>query len=249
MSQALAQGIIKATYEEMSHAAAECVLEAVRRKPDSVICVATGASPVGVYAVLAEHREELAHIRVVKLDEWGGLPMDDPSTCEVYIQKHILTPWGVTQDRYEGFVSDAPNPRTECRRIRQRIQELGGLDIAILGMGADGHVGLNYPADCLPALAHTTDASTLRHAMLEAAKGTPTHGLTLGMGEILEARRIVLVVNGSGKAEAVTRLARGELTTRFPASLLWLHHEVVYFMDREAAHTLGAVKNGMLKEY
>ncbi len=239
MCQQLANAVIHGTYEEMCHAAAECVLEVVRRKPDSVICVATGASPIGVYAVLAEHREELAHIRVVKLDEWGGLPMDDPSTCEVYIQKHILTPWGVTRDRYEGFVSDAPDPALECARVRQRIRELGGLDIAILGMGADGHVGLNYPADTLTALAHPTGASTLRHAMLEAAQGIPTHGLTLGMGEILVARRIILVVNGSGKAEAVARLATGELTTRFPASLMWLHQEVSYFVDREAAQALG----------
>ncbi len=234
MSQTLAQGIIKAAYEETSHAAAECVLEAVRRKPDSMVCVATGASPIGVYAALARHRKELARVGIVKLDEWGGLPMTDPATCEVYIRKHILTPWEVPPERFEGFISDAPDPERECRRIRQRIQELGGIDIAILGMGADGHVGLNYPAETLPAFAHQTDASTLRHAMLDAAQGTPTHGLTLGMGEILEARQIVLVVNGAGKAEAVARLSKGEITTRFPASLLWLHHNVFFFTDRAA---------------
>lgn len=218
----------------MSRVAADRVLELVRRRPDSVICVATGASPVGVYACLAEHRDELRRVRVLKLDEWGGLPMNDPSTCETYIRRHILGPWSVSDDRYEGFVSDAPNPETECRRIESTIEDLGGIDVCILGMGGDGHVGLNYPADVLPARTHKTDLTTLRHSMLDAALAKPTHGLTLGMADILRARTIVLVANGVGKADAVERLLSGELTPRFPASLLWLHRNVDCIVDRAA---------------
>jgi len=219
----------------MSRVAADRVLELVRRKPDSVICVATGASPVGVYACLAGHRDELQRVRILKLDEWGGLPMDDPSTCETYIRRHILGPWSVSDDRYEGFVSDAPNPEAECRRVESIIENLGGIDVCILGMGADGHVGLNYPADVLPACVHRTDSSTLRHAMLDAALAKPTHGLTLGMADILRARAIVLVANGVGKADAVERLLSGELTPQFPASFLWLHPDVTCVFDCAAS--------------
>ena len=115
---------------------------------------------------------------------------------------------------------------------------MGGIDLCILGMGADGHIGLNYPATTLPAETHTTDASTLKHAMLDAAQGKPTHGYTLGMAEVLRARRIVLVVNGAAKAHAVQRLVSGVMTTEFPASLLWLHDDVHLFADHGAVPAL-----------
>ncbi|MBI4559424.1 MAG: 6-phosphogluconolactonase [Candidatus Hydrogenedentes bacterium] len=233
--------IIEADYEAMSRVAAEHVLRYVRRKPDSVICVATGASPVGVYAELAKHREALAQVRILKLDEWGGLAADDPATCDVYIRKHILEPWGLAADRSVGFLSTVPDPAAECRRVQQLIRELGGIDICVLGMGADGHIGLNYPAESLPAKAHVTDASTLRHAMLDAARGVVTHGLTLGMTDVLHARHIVLVVSGGGKAQALARLVSGEISTQFPASLLWLHPEVTCVADQAAAAALSGL--------
>jgi len=225
-------------YKAMSRMATDLVLAAVQQKPESVLCVATGASPVGVYAALAEHRAALEQVRILKLDEWGGLAKDDPATCEVYIRRHILEPWGVSSDRFIGFSSDAPDPAAECRRIREAVDAWGGIDVSILGMGADGHIGLNYPADTLPATATVTGPSTLRHAMLEAARGIPTHGLTLGMAEVLRSRRIVLVVNGESKADAVRRLLSGQITTQFPASLLWLHPAINCVLDRAAASKL-----------
>lgn len=236
MSNALPHLLVEDDFQSMSQCAAEVVLDAVRRKPNGLICVATGASPIGLYACLAAHRNELACVRILKLDEWGGLPPEDPATCETYIRRHILEPWGVTPDRYFGFVSNAPDPEAECGRIRTLVAELGGIDICILGMGADGHLGLNYPASCLPGLAHPTDASTLRHAMLDVAQSVPTHGLTLGLVEILQSREIVLVVNGAGKSQALARLLAGKITTDFPASLLWTHSHLTCVADQDAAN-------------
>lgn len=235
MKSALSNLIVEESYDAMSRAAANAVLDAVREKPDAVICAATGASPVGVYAELAGYRDELKRVRVLKLDEWGGLPMDDPATCEVYIRTHVLDPWDVSDDHFDGFQGDAVDPVTECLRVQGIIDAWGGIDVAILGMGPDGHIGLNYPAEALPAMASPTDASTLRHAMLKDAKAVPTHGLTLGMGDILRSKRIVLVVNGEAKANAVKRLLSGEITTQFPASLLWLHNKVTCVLDAAAA--------------
>ena len=238
MARTLAHLTVAEDYGAVCRAAVDLVLEVVREKPDSVVCVATGASPLGLYAELAQYRADLAQVRILKLDEWGGLATDDPATCEVYVQRHIMEPWGVSPDRLTGFRSDAADPETECARIRAEVERLGGIDMCILGMGADGHIGLNYPAATLPAEAHPTDASTLRHAMLEAALGVPTHGLTLGMAEVLRARRIVLLVNGAAKAHAVRRLMRGEITTEFPASLLWLHDNLHLFADHTAVPAL-----------
>lgn len=226
---------IEDDYDAMSQAAANAVIALVKKTPAAMICMATGASPLGVYERIAARKEDLGRVRILKLDEWGGLAPDDPATCETYIKRHILEPWGVAPDRYLGFKSDAPNAGAECARIEELIAAEGGIDLCILGMGADGHIGLNYPADSLPPLAHPTSAATLRHAMLDAAQGTPTHGLTLGMGDVLRARHIVLVVNGASKADAVSRLIKGEITPQFPASLLWLHPRVTCIVDRAAA--------------
>lgn len=231
----LPQVAIEPDYRAMSRRAAAAVLDVIRAKPDSVVCVATGASPLGLYRVLAERREAFAQVRVLKLDEWGGLPATDPATCDTYIRDHILHPWGVPEERYIAFAGDAADAQAECARVDRAMQEAGGIDLSILGMGADGHIGLNYPADVLPPRAHVTSGSVLRHAMLKEAQGTPTHGLTLGMGDVLRSRHIVLVVSGEGKADAVARLLSGPMTTQFPASLLWGHPRLLCVLDRAAA--------------
>ncbi len=238
MAKTLAHLTVVDDYDATCRAAADAVLEVVRNKPDCVICVATGASPLGLYAELARHAAELAQARILKLDEWGGLAMDDPATCETYIHERILAPWGLLPERLVGFQSDAPDPEAECARIRAEIARAGGIDLCILGMGADGHIGLNYPSSTLPAEVHLTDASTLKHAMLDAAQGKPTHGFTLGMAEVLQSRRIVLVVSGAAKAEALRRLMTGAISTEFPASLLWLHPDVHLFADHAAVPAL-----------
>jgi galactosamine-6-phosphate isomerase len=238
MSKTLAHLTVLEDYDAACRTAAEAVLEGVRTKPNSLICIATGASPLGLYAELARHSAELAQVRILKLDEWGGLAMNDPATCEVYIREKILGPWGLSQERLVGFQSDASDPEGECARIRMEIERAGDIDLCILGMGADGHIGLNYPSPMLPAEAHLTDASTLKHAMLDAALGLPTHGFTLGMAEVLRSRRIVLVVNGAAKARAAQRLMTGDISTEFPASLLWLHPDIHLFADRFAVPAL-----------
>lgn len=221
--------------DRLNAAGADVVLNVVHAKRNALICVATGSSPKGVYAVLAESAARLRDVRILKLDEWGGIPANDPSTCDTFIRQHILEPWGVPEAQFEGFASDAPDPDAECVRVRARVQELGGIDLCVLGMGADGHIGLNYPSDSLPPEAHVTGPETLQHAMLDAAETKPTHGYTLGFGEILQARRILLIVNGAAKAEAAQTLLTGGVTTQFPASLLKLHPAVTCLLDREAA--------------
>ncbi len=238
MARTLAHLTVAEDYDAVCRVAAEAVLDAVRKKPDSLICVATGASPLGLYSELAKYSAELARVRILKLDEWGGLAVDDPATCEVYIRREVLGPWGLSPECLTGFQSDAADPENECARIRAAVERLGGIDVCILGMGADGHIGLNYPAAALPSETHVTDASTLRHAMLDAALRKPTHGFTLGMAEVLRARTILLVVNGAAKAQAVRQLMSGEITTEFPASLLWLHDDVRLFADRSAVPAL-----------
>ncbi|MCX7827302.1 MAG: galactosamine-6-phosphate isomerase [Verrucomicrobiae bacterium] len=233
--------IVETDYEAMSRRAADCIVEQIRSKPDLLMCVATGSSPRRAYERLAEKRQEqpqlFDRLRVLKLDEWGGLPPEHPGACETYVRRLLIEPLGVSAARYLTFRGDAAEMTAECERVREMMRQHGPIDLAVLGLGLNGHLGMNEPADELIAGPHVAplSAETARHAMIRDANPPVRFGLTLGMGDLMQSRRIVLLVNGAAKREALRRLMSGRVTTQFPASLLWLHGGVTCFCDREAA--------------
>jgi len=230
------------TAEQMSRAAADLVLEELRRKPDLLLCTATGASPTRTYQLLAEERERdpalFQRLRILKLDEWGGLAMDDPGSCETYLQQYVLGPLGVSKDRYVGFQSQPRDPEAECARIQTWLNSNGPVDVCILGLGTNGHLAMNEPAEALKPFAHVAQLAktTLGHSMLAQSARRPSFGLTLGLSDIFQSRKIALPVIGSQKSEQLARLMKGEISTQFPASLLWLHPAVTCFCEIGRAH-------------
>ncbi len=231
---------VSENYEALSQRAADRIRVALARKPNLLLCAAGGGSPARTYQLLVEqqHRDPAAFaaLRVVKLDEWGGLPMDDPGSCETQLRSTLLTPLAISEDRCFGFRSDAADPGAECARVRQRLAVEGAIDLCVLGLGVNGHVAMNEPAPHLPPFAHVARLSeeSLRHPMLAQSKIQPTHGLTLGLGEILASREILLLVSGPAKRAPLRRLLNREITTAFPASFLWLHPHWTLLCDREA---------------
>ena len=232
---------IEPDYEQMSRRAAGEIVGDLRERPNLLLCVATGSSPTRTYELLAEQRREnpdlFSRLRVLKLDEWGGLPEDDPGTCESYIRRHILGPLGVSPDRYLTFRGDAADPVDECRKLQAVLEQHGPIDLCVLGLGVNGHLGFNEPSDALhpgPHVAPLTEQS-LGHPMVRHARGRVRHGLTLGMGDILCSRRILVLVNGPHKRDPLRRLLTPQVSTGFPASLLWLHPDVTVLADAEAA--------------
>lgn len=231
-------------YEEMSLRAAKYLHLRVLDKPDLLLCAATGGTPTRTYELLAQsfenHPRQASRLRVIKLDEWGGLPAGDDATCEAYLRRHLLRPLGVTPDRYIGFRADAPDPAAECDAVASALDEQGPVDVAVLGLGVNGHLGFNEPAAALEAHPHvaTLSRASLEHPMVRDLKDPPTHGLTLGMGDILHARSVLLLVNGAHKRDALRRLITGPISTDFPASMLWLHADVTCLCDADAAEDL-----------
>jgi galactosamine-6-phosphate isomerase len=225
----------------MSRAAADHVVEKVKAKPDALLCLATGATPERLYALLVEKhraaRSFFARARFIQLDEWGGLPRDDRATCAAYLRTRLIEPLGVHPRRCVLWESRPPDPARECTRVAEWLKAEGPIDICILGIGRNGHLGLNEPADALEPGAHVTElsASTLAHSMLRAAKGVVQYGLTLGVADIMRAREIVLLVSGAAKAAQLRRAFLNGVTARCPASLLRLHSALSVFCDREAA--------------
>jgi galactosamine-6-phosphate isomerase len=231
-------------HESMSRQVAERVLNALANKPDLLLCAAGGSTPLRTYELLAEHRArqpDLFHsMRVVKLDEWGGIAMDDPGSCDRQIRTHLISPLGVSEDRHFGFMSDPPEPQAECDRIRSRLASEGPIDLCLLGLGMNGHVAMNEPAVSLQPVSHVAQLTetTLSHPMLADTKSKPRFGLTLGMAEILSSSEIILLVSGAQKREPLRTLLRRQITTAFPATFLWPHPNWTLLCDRAASEGL-----------
>jgi len=230
---------IAENYEEMSLLAAGEMAGELRAKPELLLCAATGASPTRAYELLSTKKmdepELFRSLRIAKLDEWGQLPMEDEGSCESYLQKHLLGPLQIAPERYFGYQSQA-SPESECSRINAMLAASGAIDLCILGLGLNGHLGFNEPADALQPRAHRAELtpSSLQHSMIQKAKVPITYGLTLGMADLLQSRKIIILVNGAHKADALRQLLSRQISTHFPASFLWLHPQVICFCDRAA---------------
>ncbi|MGH9452799.1 MAG: galactosamine-6-phosphate isomerase [Terriglobia bacterium] len=228
------------SHESLSQHAAEFIAEEIRLQPDLLLCAASGSTPTRTYQLLAARRKTAPHLfdrlHVVKLDEWGGLAMDHPSTCETYLQEHVIRPLGIPSDRYIAFRSDPENPQAECDRIGRLLSKRLPIDVCILGLGVNGHLGLNEPDQFLQPFAHVADlaASSLKHPMLEPANGQVTYGLTLGIADILRSRKVLLLVSGPHKRQQLERLRSPQISSQFPASFLWLHPDVTLLYDRDS---------------
>jgi galactosamine-6-phosphate isomerase len=227
-------------YERLSEAAAEIIRSQALANPRMLLCLATGGSPSRTYEFLVskgrDHPGLFGQMRVLKLDEWGGLARDAAGSCEAYLREHVVGPLGISEDRFFGFANDAASPEAECERLRAWLAENGPIDLCLLGLGTNGHLGLNEPGRALSPFAHRAVLSqeSLGHSMLRASAERPAYGLTIGMAEILQSRHILLLVNGEHKRRQLRRLMQKEITCDFPASFLWLHPNTTVLCDREA---------------
>ncbi len=225
------------SYEEMSIRAATLVLDEMARKPDLLLAAATGNSPGGLYGALDRKAKAdysfFEHLRILKLDEWGGVPENHPVTCEHYLRKRLLDPLQIGPERYFAFSSEPPDPAMECQRIQKVLESNGPVDLCILGLGLNGHLGFNEPGSFLHPHCHiaTLSETSLQHSMIRSLSHPPAYGLTLGMADILRSRRIILLISGQGKEQTVQGFLSGKISTYLPASFLWLHDQVDCFIE------------------
>jgi galactosamine-6-phosphate isomerase len=225
----------------MSRWAAAQIRTVLQAKPSALVGLATGGSPLRTYQLLAKRaaREPrlFRAIRILKLDEWGGLDLNDPASCESYLQRHVLTPWGVKAGRYFGWHSRPKNPAAECGRVARWLKRHGPMDLCVVGLGLNGHLLLNEPGTGLTAPPHVARLSpeSRRHTMLQQARKRPRYGLTIGLAGVLQSRRVLLLVSGANKARQLKRVVNGPLTTQCPASFLQLHPNLTVVFDAAAA--------------
>jgi galactosamine-6-phosphate isomerase len=222
----------------MSRKAASLVLKDIKKKPELLLCTATGSSPEGLYRELVttakKEKELFKQLRILKLDEWGGIPENHPVSCEYFLRERLLTPLAIPREHYISFASDPEDPARECSRISSLLETQGPIDICILGLGANGHLAFNEPALQLESFAHVASLTeeSLHHPMIASLEQKPSYGLTLGMEEILSSRQIIMLVSGKGKKQIAEKFLEGTVSTELPASFLWQHPNVECLVDR-----------------
>ncbi|MEV6686135.1 glucosamine-6-phosphate deaminase [Streptomyces sp. NPDC051130] len=226
---------------------AEAMAALVRRKADALLGVATGSTPLPVYEALAAKvkagEADVSRARICQLDEYVGLPAGHPESYRAVVLREVVEPLGLSEASFMGPDGSADDIVAACDAYDRALAEAGGVDLQLLGIGTDGHIGFNEPCS---SLASRTRIKTLTHqTRVDNARffdddidQVPHHVITQGIGTILDARHLVLLATGEGKAEAVAQTVEGPLSALVPASALQLHRHATVVVDEAAASKL-----------
>ena len=233
-------------YKEMSEMAADIIGAQVLLKPDAVLGLATGSTPIGTYEELVRRYEagrlDFSKIKTVNLDEYRGLTKDNDQSYYYFMHSHLFDHININKNNTkvpDGMEPDALKAGQDYENI---IKNYGGIDLQLLGLGNNGHIGFNEPGDEFIDKTHVVD---LTESTIEANKrffasidDVPKQAYTMGIGSIMRAKRVLMVVNGKGKAEIVKEAFFGPITPKVPASILQLHNDFILIGDMEALSCL-----------
>ena len=233
-------------YEEMSRIAANVLSAQVTMKPDCVLGLATGSTPIGTYKVLAERCAkgdlDFSQVKSINLDEYVGLSGDHDQSYRYFMNTNLFDHINIDKANTNVPNGLAEDVEAECARYNQVINTLGPIDIQVLGMGHNGHIGFNEPDDHFPLETHKVDLaqSTIdaNARFFASADEVPRQALTMGIKTIMQAKAVLVVVNGEGKAEIVKKAFSGPVTPHVPASILQMHPNVILVGDEAALSQL-----------
>ncbi len=236
------QVIVCRDYAEMSKKAAAFVAAEMKKKPALVLGLATGSTPVGLYdeltALTKKGEITFKQVTTVNLDEYYPIDPANDQSYRYFMNENLFD--RVDIDKKNTYVPDgtAKDPAAEGKRYEALIDRLGGADVQVLGIGQNGHIGFNEPADALVLDTHVTDLTenTIKanSRFFASENEVPRQALTMGMGSIFKAKKIILLVNGANKKQALATVLSGALTTAVPATLLNLHPDVTLFCTEDA---------------
>lgn len=233
-------------YKDMSRKAANIISAQVIMKPDCVLGLATGSSPIGTYAQLIEWYKkgdlDFSQVTSVNLDEYKGLGPDNDQSYRYFMNTNLFN--HINIDKTRTFVPNGLEADSEkaCKEYNETIERVGGIDLQLLGLGHNGHIGFNEPADSFARFTHCIDLteSTIEanKRFFESEADVPRQAYTMGIGNIMSAKKIVVVVSGKDKAKILKKVVYGPITPQVPASILQLHPDVVIVADEDAMSEL-----------
>lgn len=234
--------LIKQDYDKLSEYTAQWIANFVARKPGSLLCLAAGNTPIGTYRNLVsmarEGKVDFGSCRFVGLDEWTGMDRYSDGSAQETMYKEFFDPLGINSSQILYFDAKAEDLKSECKRIDDYLTSEGPIDLMLLGLGVNGHLGLNEPGVDFNAGSHVTELSettvTVGQKYFKQSQEL-TGGITLGIQQIMETANVLLIASGENKADAVYRMQHGEVTNELPASILQRHPDCTVIVDLAAS--------------
>ncbi|PMC40334.1 glucosamine-6-phosphate deaminase [Bacillus sp. UMB0899] len=240
-------------YNEMSKKAAEYMLNKIKSSTQLNLGLATGGTPKGVYEELIAdyrlHQTSYTHVKTFNLDEYIGLKKDDSNSYFHYMNEHLFKHIDISLDQTHIPLGTNENTQAECEEYENKIINAGGIDLQILGIGANGHIGFNEPGTSFQSRTHVVDlAASTREAnarFFDRLEDVPKQAITMGIQTIFQSREILLLASGKAKQQAMAELFRGEVTESFPASILNQHPHTIVIADEEALQGVKKTTNSI----
>jgi glucosamine-6-phosphate isomerase len=235
--------------ENLSAFAVEQILQTIKSSPRAVLCLATGDSPKLTYQLFVKEafyqKINLDDIHFVALDEWLGVPSSNPGSCHYFLNENLFSPLKIKKDNIHLFDAFAKDAMIECDKMNETIRTLGGIDLMLVGVGMNGHIGFNEPGASEIDYAHVAelDSTTQQVGQKYFSQQTVlTRGITLGLAHFFEARKVLMLANGKKKSSIIKSALEGKISTEVPASLIRKHKNSLVLIDNEAASELSDTK-------
>ncbi|MFC5402208.1 glucosamine-6-phosphate deaminase [Cohnella soli] len=229
-------------YEEMSKMAAEHIIQTVHRKPNALLSIAGGSTPLGTFRYLIEaskdNRVSFSACKFVSLDEWVGLGGGDEGSCRSTLDQHFFEPLNIREEQIRFYDGRSTDLNGECEKTDLFVEEHGPIDVIVLGVGLNGHLGFNEPGCEMDTYSHVVELDDVTRTVSVKyfnEQKNLNHGITLGMKHIMESKDVLLLADGDKKAEIVKATVLGEMTDDVPSSLLRRHARFELFVDDKAA--------------
>jgi len=234
------------SYEEMSKKAATIVIAQVTIKPNSVLGLATGGTPEGMYKDLVNEYKngsvDFSQVKTFNLDEYYPIRKDNQQSYAYYMQDHFFNHVNINTNNIHIPNGESDNIIAECESYNEKIYGCGGIDLQILGIGNNGHIGFNEPDVSFEARTHLVklDQQTIEAnaRYFESEKEVPEQAISMGIGNIMHSKKIVLMASGKSKASIIAKTVFGDISPNVPASILQLHNDVTFILDQEAAEEI-----------
>lgn len=233
--------IVVENYDEMSRLAAIKIKEVIESKPDAILGLATGSTPIGTYKELINMNKagelDFSKVTTINLDEYIGLSEKNTQSYRYFMNENLFNHINIKKENT--FIPNglAKNIEEETKKYDQKIDELGGTDIQILGIGSNGHIAFNEPNDYLTAGSHLTNLAestiSANSRFFNSIDEVPKTAITMGLGQIMKSKKILLLATGENKAKAIKEVLSGKITTKNPATMLQMHRDVTLIIDKK----------------
>ena len=230
--------IVCKNYDEMSKKAAEIFAEQIKTKPNSVLGLATGSTPIGLYNELAGMDLDFSKIVSYNLDEYYPISPDNDQSYRYFMDHHLFNYVNIKKENVHIPSGEMKNPAVECKEYDEMVERDGGIDLQLLGIGQNGHIGFNEPGESLYYETHLTDLTEntiqANSRFFASIDDVPKQAITMGLGTIMKAKKILLLASGKNKHEAIAHLLGDRIDPKVPATLLKVHPDVIIICDKAA---------------